>query len=523
MRLLTRLHVTLFSLAILLVATPALAQQGSDLRSAYKKEFAYLESQKRALEDRLDKLEQKEKQQVQEAQNELDRLQGRLLSLRMQADKLEEKAMEAERNVQQGAGGGDVVATTIEQANSSIGKYGVKVEVPGAEEEDDEDGEAAERAEGDGEDGEKAGAESPAGDDFKGGGALETAPKADYAGAVKALFEKSADVMERHSSVRKKQGKFFLSDGSKTDGTIIRVGNVAAYGVSEQGAGALAPAGDRRLKLWKKDAAETARALSAGKAPDLIDIFLFESLDKAVEEQEEKTWLDVVNSGGIIAWVIVGLGVLGLLLVIARAFILGIAGSNTTRLLEKVSALVEQGEVEQARQACESASGSASRVLSSTLEHIDEDREELEDVVSESILHEMPTLERFGSTILVFAAVAPLLGLLGTVTGMISTFDIITEFGTGDPKLLSGGISEALVTTQLGLIVAIPLLLLGNLLKGWSNGIMTQLERGALRVMNLTNMRKSGTSKANSGTPGEVEGADATVDSEDATDLLGAV
>jgi biopolymer transport protein ExbB len=77
-----------------------------------------------------------------------------------------------------------------------------------------------------------------------------------------------------------------------------------------------------------------------------------------------------------------------------------------------------------------------------------------------------------------------LLGLLGTVTGMISTFDVITEFGTGDPKLLSGGISIALVTTQLGLAVAIPLLLVGNVLSGWAERIMDDMEKVALRVIN---------------------------------------
>ena len=68
---------------------------------------------------------------------------------------------------------------------------------------------------------------------------------------------------------------------------------------------------------------------------------------------------------------------------------------------------------------------------------------------------------------------------------MISTFDIITEFGTGDPKLLSSGISEALITTKLGLMVAIPTLLMGNLLGGWSNKIKIMLEREALRLSNL--------------------------------------
>jgi biopolymer transport protein ExbB len=105
--------------------------------------------------------------------------------------------------------------------------------------------------------------------------------------------------------------------------------------------------------------------------------------------------------------------------------------------------------------------------------------------VSEAILHEAPRLERFNATVLVFAAVAPLLGLLGTVTGIISTFDVITKFGTGDPKLLSGGISEALVTTELGLMVAIPALLLGTLLSGRAQAMLRDLEKSALQAVNL--------------------------------------
>ena len=92
--------------------------------------------------------------------------------------------------------------------------------------------------------------------------------------------------------------------------------------------------------------------------------------------------------------------------------------------------------------------------------------------------------------ILMIAGVAPLLGLLGTVTGMIQTFDVITEFGTSDPKLLAGGIAVALVTTEQGLIVAIPCLLLGNLLSGWADRIKDDMEKGALKVINLYQERR---------------------------------
>ena len=89
------------------------------------------------------------------------------------------------------------------------------------------------------------------------------------------------------------------------------------------------------------------------------------------------------------------------------------------------------------------------------------------------------------TTLTVFAAEAPLLGLLGTVTGMIETFQSISLFGTGDPKLMSGGISQALITTQLGLVVAIPLLLAHSFLHGKANGMVAILEQQGARLFDI--------------------------------------
>jgi biopolymer transport protein ExbB len=157
--------------------------------------------------------------------------------------------------------------------------------------------------------------------------------------------------------------------------------------------------------------------------------------------------------------------------------------------VKRITALVyekiESGKASEAYEAIREFKGSTARVIRATLRNITSDREHIEDIITENILNENRALDRFSNFILVIAAVAPLLGLLGTVTGMINTFDIITVHGTGDPKLLSGGISEALVTTMLGLIVAIPLLLLGNLSNGWAENIKDSMEQGALHVVNL--------------------------------------
>ena len=99
--------------------------------------------------------------------------------------------------------------------------------------------------------------------------------------------------------------------------------------------------------------------------------------------------------------------------------------------------------------------------------------------LDEVVATQAERLNRGLPTLAIFAAVSPLLGLLGTVTGMIETFQVITLFGAGDPRLMSGGISQALITTQLGLAVAIPLLLLHSFLQGRANSLIAWLDQTA--------------------------------------------
>jgi biopolymer transport protein ExbB len=108
----------------------------------------------------------------------------------------------------------------------------------------------------------------------------------------------------------------------------------------------------------------------------------------------------------------------------------------------------------------------------------------------ETVVVAMPPFERHLSILALGAAVSPLLGLLGTVTGMIHTFSLIAVFGTGDAHLLSGGISEALVTTEAGLVVAIPLLILHTFLTRRVRAIADGLERSAITFVNALRSRQ---------------------------------
>jgi len=225
--------------------------------------------------------------------------------------------------------------------------------------------------------------------------------------------------------------------------------------------------------------------LSKNQQPNLLQLFLFESRTNSIEETREKTVIGIIDSGGPIGWVIVILGAFAGLLIMIRAYLLQSNSANTKQLSDQIIHQLAAGNLDAAKKSCEDNLSAISRVLSYTLRHLKDDRDHMEGIVYEAILQESGPLDRFGSAILVIASIAPLLGLLGTVTGMIETFDMITEFGTGDPKLLSEGISIALVTTELGLIVAIPTLLLGSLLSTWSKNIKNDMEHSALRITNI--------------------------------------
>ena len=123
------------------------------------------------------------------------------------------------------------------------------------------------------------------------------------------------------------------------------------------------------------------------------------------------------------------------------------------------------------------------RVMKVGNDNLDKDIETLELKLAEAIMSERPAIERGINVVKIISVVAPLAGLLGTVTGMIVTFQQITLFGTGDPKIMAGGISQALVTTVLGLVVAIPTTLLHSFANSSARGIINVLEEQSTGIV----------------------------------------
>ena len=151
------------------------------------------------------------------------------------------------------------------------------------------------------------------------------------------------------------------------------------------------------------------------------------------------------------------------------------AGRGSGRTARRILAAVDARDLSSVDQI--GTANVIARTLTACLERRDAGALAMEDAANGRLLHELPRLERFLGSLAILGAVAPLLGLLGTVTGIIETFGVIEVFGNGDPGLMAGGISEALVTTATGLVIAIPILMIHGLLRGKVDRIVADAER----------------------------------------------
>lgn len=214
------------------------------------------------------------------------------------------------------------------------------------------------------------------------------------------------------------------------------------------------------------ETAEGIQTTESGIAPFALDISRGAILGLLIQDPGI---LERIDQGGIIGYIIIyGLGPLSLLLIVISGLTL----------------VVTRGKVKsQIRSDVVNENNPLGRVLGVYDSNKAVDVETLELKLDEAILKEIPSLERFLTLIKVIAAIAPLMGLLGTVTGMINTFQSMTLFGTGDPKLMAGGISQALVTTVLGIVVALPTLFLHSIVAGWSKDIIHTLEEQSAGIV----------------------------------------
>ncbi len=281
-------------------------------------------------------------------------------------------------------------------------------------------------------------------------------------------FELQREMTESGKVVRRQQ-PVVTTSGEERQQDVIRVGkfNIVSEGKYLQ----FVPETGRVLEYARQPAArflEGAREIddaSVDVVPFTIDPTRGQLLSLLVAAPNMK---ERVAQGGVIGYVIIGLGIIAVILAVLRFVYLLSVQSRINK---------------QIRHPQKAGNNPLGRILKEYISFKDRDLETLELKMSEAVLREVPPINRGLSFLKIIAAVAPLMGLLGTVTGMIITFQSIVLFGAGDPKMMAGGISQALVTTVLGLTVAIPTLLLHNLVYTRAKAITDVLEQEAVAII----------------------------------------
>jgi biopolymer transport protein ExbB len=276
---------------------------------------------------------------------------------------------------------------------------------------------------------------------------------------------------------------------------LLRIGQILfAYKGLSSGRTAIAEAasGDTEGFRWNEDIPQWARrkiglaidgANPKGGVYSLpIDVTQQMTYDKG--NHGSGFWKKMAAGGPVMIPLAI-VAVLSVVLIVERFIFLSEQSGNSVEIAEYILACCHAGNFRQAEQLAIENPTVISRTLLACLSRRLEGRRVMEDAIAESILHELPKLERFLPSIGMLAGVAPLLGLLGTVTGMISTFDTITMFGSGRPRLMAGGISEALLTTAAGLAIAIPVLLIHNFLSSRADRLVADTERFSATLLNL--------------------------------------
>lgn len=284
----------------------------------------------------------------------------------------------------------------------------------------------------------------------------------------KVWFELQREMTEQ-GKVSRFTTDVIVEGGSKAQKEVVRVGafNLIADGKYLE----YTPATNTISQLTRQPSSRyTATAAdlqqaNSGVVPFALDPTGGSILGLLVQAPDTE---EQVHQGGTVGYIILGVGLIALLIALERFVSLMIMGSKIRRQLKDTVARDDNP---------------LGRVMKVKDQYPDVAYDTLELKLSEAIIREMPKITRNLTLIKIISVVAPLLGLLGTVTGMINTFQAITLFGTGDPKLMAGGISQALVTTVLGLVVAIPTVFLYTLLNTRSKNMLLILQEQSAGII----------------------------------------
>jgi len=279
--------------------------------------------------------------------------------------------------------------------------------------------------------------------------------------AIKNLWLLFTEQMVASSKVSTIDSQVTMADGSKETLTVTQIAGFTAF--TAQGPLVYLPASESYQLLPSNSADISARIAGfsqpqEGFVSTLIDPSAGALLKRATEGQ---AWWLVFSDAGIVGGIIVAVGIIGMGIGLFRLLVLGREAKKIKAQKQQLDSLTDN---------------SLGRIIGVADRHENSNADELARFLDEAILAELPECRKGLGSLAVLATIAPLLGLLGTVAGMIETFQAITAYGNSDPQVLSSGISQALLTTKFGLIAAVPLMLLHSLLTSKSDSIVHVIE-----------------------------------------------
>ncbi len=314
----------------------------------------------------------------------------------------------------------------------------------------------------------------------------DLAPEEVYARQAE-LVSKSLDRLIDALGGSRFEGTAVDAVGAVKKGVFVLVGPTAVFrsddgsavGMAEQRLGSLEPA----IIPFADPADAAAAAELVQKGEGLLPFDATLGNAHKIEETQETLW-EHIKKGGPIMWPIFVMAGAALIVVLFKWLSMAFMRKPSGRRLQQLLEAVARGDQDGAIHAAKLVGGPSGRMLLVGAKHLNEPRGLIEEVMYEKVLHTKLRLNSLLPFVAIAASSAPLLGLLGTVTGIMNTFQLITVFGTGDVKTLSSGISEALITTEYGLIVAIPSLLMHALLSRKAKGLLDSMDKSAVAFLN---------------------------------------
>ncbi|MFO1487244.1 MAG: MotA/TolQ/ExbB proton channel family protein [Verrucomicrobiota bacterium] len=300
------------------------------------------------------------------------------------------------------------------------------------------------------------------------------------------LLATALDRAERAQGGELFEGKALDKQGLVQSGKVAVFGPVAVFAGSAGSAAGLLQQelnkADPTIAQLDGQLVEASRELvNSGKGKLILDPTLGNAFKLSAMKE---TLFEKFAKGGLVMIPLLGLGFSALALAFIKWLQLARVRLATETDLQTVLGHIEKNDADSALRHARSIPGVAGDLLVTAVEHADEKKEYIEEVLYEKMLGARTRLERGLPFLALTATTGPLLGLLGTVTGMIATFKLISSFGSGDPKMLAAGISEALMATATGMGVAIPALLLHAFLSRKAKSILGSMEQTAVGFVN---------------------------------------